>query len=200
MNAEGFARLAFEAYHDADHGIAGGWAAWTALTDDIERGKWLAVGELIEELTRKAVRDAGRTDESEPLARWALVEQMGHRATYAAIRETTFLGEPMLEVTALNDGSVHLVSPKSIFEVTLMPEDQARNLGARTTSWTAVAAIGSGSDPFGAWADDDDTDPDEGKDDGMSSAERHEYDRDAEFRLDAADEARDLEREAEADL
>lgn len=32
MTKEGFARLAFEAYHDASHPEGGGWAARTALT------------------------------------------------------------------------------------------------------------------------------------------------------------------------
>jgi hypothetical protein len=110
---------------------------------------------------------------AEPPVRYALVEQMGHRATYAAIRETTFLGEPVLEVTALNDGSVHLVSPKSIFEVTLMPEDQARNLAARTTSWTAVAL--PAADPWRGGDEDDDGE------------------RDTARRMDALDEAARLE-------
>jgi hypothetical protein len=99
--------------------------------------------------------DRAADEIAKPAVRYALVEQMGHRATYAAIREATFLGEPMLEVTALNDGSVHLVSPKSIFEVTLMPEDQARNLAARTTSWTAVAIPAAHHD---SWDDRDDVD------------------------------------------
>lgn len=65
MDAKGFARLAFEAHYNADH-REGGWEAWTELTDDVERGKWLAVGTLMEEVTHKATLDAKRADEAEP--------------------------------------------------------------------------------------------------------------------------------------
>lgn len=150
----------------------------------------------------RAVRDEAEQES----ARYALVEQMGFRRTYGTIRETEFAGKPMAEVTPLDGSGVRLVAPESLYQVTWLTRDQAEH--ATRTGAHAVAAIGSaaplshvnlsGADPFGAWADDDDTDPDEGKDDGMSSAEREAYDRDAEFALDAADEARDLEREAEA--
>jgi hypothetical protein len=158
MMKEGFARLAFEAHYDADHPAGGGWDAWSAMVPDgIERAKWLAVGELVTELVAKGVRDAARTDESEDRlpddapARYALVEQMGHRSTVAAVRETTFLGEPVLEVTGLLDGRVHLVSPKSLYELTWLTETEARQ---QVKPWTAVA-LTTGPDP---WATDDERD------------------------------------------
>jgi hypothetical protein len=139
--------------------------------------------------------DRAAEELAKPAARYALVEQMGHRATVAVVSETVFCGKPMLDVTNLKTGSTHLISPESLYEVTWLTEDEAR---ARAKPWTAVAL--PCADPWGVSESDDDTDPDEGKDDGMSTSEREAYDRDAEFRLDAADEARDLEREAEAHL
>lgn len=87
-----------------------------------------------------------------PTVRYALVEQMGHRATTGTVRETTFLGEPMLEVTDLVGGDrVHLVSPKSLYEITWLTETEARQ---QVKPWTAVALPGGHAvDP---WHDDDD--------------------------------------------
>lgn len=81
MTKEGFARLAFEARHNAEHG-EGGWEAWDAA-GQIERGEWLPVGSLIEELTCKAVRDAGRTDESEPAKVIVVIDDGGGEHRYA---------------------------------------------------------------------------------------------------------------------
>jgi len=66
MTKEGFAHLAFEAYYNADHGGEGGWEAWPQFDDDVERGKWLAVGALFDECVRRAEMDALRVDDSEP--------------------------------------------------------------------------------------------------------------------------------------
>jgi hypothetical protein len=84
----------------------------------------------------------GAPDEN-PSTRYALVEQMGHRSTVAAVREVTFCGKPMLAVTDLKTGSEHLISPESLYEVTWLTEDQAR---ARAKPWTATA-ITAGDDP-----------------------------------------------------
>lgn len=150
--------------------------------------------DVIGDLASPTAEDFDRAAEeiAKPAVRYALVEQMGHRATTGTVREVTFLGEPMLEVTDLLNGHVHLVSPKSLYEVSWLTEAEARQ---QVKPWTAVAL--PSADPWRG--DDDDTDPDEGKDDGMTASERDQYDRDAEFALDAADEARDLEREAEAE-
>jgi hypothetical protein len=143
---------------------------------------------------------------NEPAARYALVEQMGYRHVTGTVRETQFCGRPMLELTSLETGAVQLIAAESLYALTWLTRDQAER--AAKAGAHSPAAIGSGR-PSGPWTvdetqfdedeDDDDIDPDEGKDDGMTHAEREAYDRDAEFRLDAADEARDLEREAEAD-
>jgi hypothetical protein len=150
-------------------------------------------------------------------ARYALVEQMGHRATVAAVRETTFCGAPMLEVTDLKAGSVHLAAPQSLYEVTWLTEDQVR---AQAKPWTARAI--TAADPWGTAesdlddtdTDEDDTDEDEddeGNDDEgkdiEAKAERAadwvedrscRHDRDTEFGPGAAGEQRDLAPEAGA--
>lgn len=91
-------------------------------------------------------------DEPEPAEpkRYALVEQMGHRSTIASIRETTFAGKPMIEMTAVKTGAVHLVAPESLYEITWITEADAlaRSQGIH---WTAVALPAAG--------DRDDDDP-----------------------------------------
>lgn len=74
--------------------------------------------------------------EAGPPVRFALVEQMGHRSTVGAVRETTFCGRPMLGVTDLRHGSEHLVAPESLYEITWLTEDEARQ---RSRPWTAAA-------------------------------------------------------------
>jgi hypothetical protein len=130
-------------------------------------------------------------------ARYALVEQMGHRATVAAVRETTFCGAPMLEVTDLKTGSVHLAAPQSLYEITWLTEDEARR---RAKPWTAVALpAAADSDPWPADDEDDESAremAEEGNATAMSAAERDQYERDGEAWLDAQDEAdADEERE-----
>jgi hypothetical protein len=138
----------------------------------------------------------------EPFSGYALVELMGHAQVTGSWRETTLCGRPMLEITRLDvaERRVQLVGPESVYRFTPLTEAEAmhvtRYARAALAAPTSVQDI---EDDIASW-DDDDTDPDEGKDDGMSQSERDEYDRDAEFCLDAADEARDLEREAEAGL
>lgn len=101
-----------------------------------------------------SVFDEDDEDEPKPITRHALVEQMGHRATTGTVRETTFLGEPMLEVTDLLSGRVHLVSPKSLYEVTWLTEAEARQ---QVKPWTAVAIQSAGDqDDDDPWPGDDD--------------------------------------------
>ena len=91
--------------------------------------------------------------------RFALVEQMGHRATVGTVRETTFAGKQMLAVTDLKTGSEHLVSPESLYEVTWLTEEQARS---RVRPWTAVALPAADDDPWqGDDEDDDQSEPEE---------------------------------------
>jgi hypothetical protein len=160
----------------------------------------------------RAVADAVRILPPEPEgARYALVEQMGYRSTTGTVREMTFCGAPMLEVTDLKTGSVHLLSPQSLYEVTWLTEAEARQ---RTKPWTA-AAIGSATiaipaaDPWGtAESDLDDADDaadadhDEGNDTEAEAKRWIEdrscrHPRDDEFSPGAAGEARDLTRQAE---
>jgi hypothetical protein len=200
MTREGFARLAFEAHYDADHG-EGGWEAWPSLaeTDGIEHSKWLAVGSLIDSCVRRTEADhALEPEPAEPL-RYALVEQMGFRRTYGTIRETEFCGRPMLEVTSLETGAVHLAAPESLYQLTWLTRAQAE-AATRTGSHSPAALSAAIADDLASWGADDEYGTDEGKDDGMSAAERDEHADLHGFALDAADEARDLEREAGADL
>src|ERR1700722_18203851 len=114
MTREGFARLAFEAYHDAGHPAGGGWDAWSAMhPDGTERAKWLAVGALVEACVDGATAGAQETPapakEPVPVLRYALVEQMGWRATLGTVREIQFLGKPALEVTPLDGGPTRVI-------------------------------------------------------------------------------------------
>ncbi len=130
--------------------------------------------------------------------RYALVEQMGFRRTYGTVRETEFLGKPMLEVTNLETGAVSLAAPESLYALTWLTRQQAE-AATRTGSHSPKALSAAIAGDLASWGAGDEY-GDDGKDDGVSQAERDEYDREGEFLLDAADEARDLEREAEADL
>lgn len=91
----------------------------------------------------RAAADAQAADPK----RYALVEQMGHRSTVGSVRETTFAGKQMLELTDMKTGRDHLISPESLYEVTWLTEDEAR---ARATPWTATAL------PAAAGVQDDD--------------------------------------------
>lgn len=129
--------------------------------DDTMHRTYEDVREIASDAHRRAVLqwqgrpDTGDTAPATPV-RFALVEQMGHRATYAAVREITFLGEPMLEVTDLRTGSIHTVSPKSLYEVSWLDEQTARS---RAKPWTATAITAGRAD---ADADDDqDDEPEE---------------------------------------
>jgi len=97
-----------------------------------------------------------KAEAAEPPKRYALVEQMGHRATVGTVRETTFAGKQMLAVTDLGTGTEHLVSPESLYEVTWLTEEQARS---RATPWTA-RALPAGGDDDDPWQGDDE--PEEG--------------------------------------
>lgn len=193
-----FGKANYEGYREFNHGVSAVTGeplpVWDKLPVHIQSG-WSAGADAVAlVLAECPVDEDAPGSEPTPIERYALVEQMGHRATTGTVREVTFLGEPMLEVTDLLNGSVHLVSPKSLYEVSWLTEAEARQ---QVKPWTATAI---GAAPPRGWDDTPyDADPDEGKDDGMTAAERDQYDRDAEFRLDAADEARDLEREAEAE-
>lgn len=163
--------------------------------------------------------------DAEPEAQYALVELMGHRAMVAKVREVTFLGEPRLEVHRIDvvPEVTVTVGPESIYALTSLTADQAHDLArtyGRSTGGLDAAGVitryisdhrqaiaAGGDDVVDADIVDDDYDreqserelAEEGNLTAMSQAERDEYDRDAEFALDAADEAADLEREAEAD-
>lgn len=64
MTKEAFARIAFEAHHDAEHGADGdARARWTRLTEP-ERVPWLAVGALIESCVERAVTGAQEPEDA----------------------------------------------------------------------------------------------------------------------------------------
>lgn len=168
--------------------LAGGWAS-----DVPANGSFHADGisEGIRGCGRTLQRLLGEYDAAAAGAlpaggteRYALVEQMGHRATTGTVRETTFCGAPMLEITDLKTGSVHLASPQSLYEVTWLTEPEARQ---RANPWTAVA-LPAAADPWGTAEsdlDDEDEDDDENsedsedsedEDDGTITSEPHEAD------------------------
>ncbi len=152
-----------------------------------------------------------------PPVRYAFVEQMGYRHDIAAVREVTFAGKQLIELTRLDDpAAVRLISPESLYGITWLTEDEARR---RAQPWKPAALPAADSDeddedvcngcggpmpavvadwwvgPGGKYCSQACADPapdDEGKDDGMTSAERDEHDDLHGFALDAADEARDL--------
>jgi hypothetical protein len=108
-----------------------------------------------------------------PAGRFALVEQMGFRSTVATVREVTFCGAPMLEVTDLKTGSVHLASPQSLYEVTWLTEPEARQ---RAKPWTAAAL--PAADPWGTA--DSDPDDDATEHDGAEHDEGNDTEAEAE--------------------
>jgi hypothetical protein len=88
--------------------------------------------------------------------RYALVEQMGYRHDIAAVREVTFAGKQMIELTRLDDpAAVRLISPDSLYGITWLTEEEARS---RAKPWTAAALPAGGGDP-------DDADPWQGDND-----------------------------------
>lgn len=148
--------------HDAFYESFGrSYTSYDDLDEGLQRG-WDAAADAIANRAIAATRlhDAGDEDpgDPEPSNRYALVEQMGHRATYAAVREITFCGEPMLEVTDLATRSMHVVSPKSLYEVSWLTEEVARS---RAKPWTATAitAGDADSDPWPGDEDDQDAEP-----------------------------------------
>jgi hypothetical protein len=74
--------------------------------------------------------------------RYALVEMLGYRRVVGAVTETEFCGRPMLEVRPIPSGSVQLVGPDSLYQLTWLTRDQAE-LATRTGAHSP-AAIGSG--------------------------------------------------------
>lgn len=139
-----------ELFHHVDWSNAVGSVKWDGHTTEQKYERLAELG--------RTVSAAGHDEPGEPKAaeRYALVEQMGHRATVAAVRETTFCGEPMLEVTNLRTGSVHIVSPKSLYEVSWLTEEDARQ---RAKPWTAAAITAGSAIAWGAGDDQDEPSP-----------------------------------------
>lgn len=71
---------------------------------------------------------------SDPIARYAIVELMGHRRLGARVDEVEFCGAKMLQLTVLvPEPFVQLVTPASLYAVTFCTEEQARKVN---TAWT----------------------------------------------------------------
>ena len=126
--------------------------AWDEQAPEI-RQAWNLGAMAVVDYWREAGDGDERLPDDAPL-RYALVEQMGHRATVASIRETTFAGKPMIEMTAVKTGAVHLVAPESLYEITWLSESDAL-ARAQGVSWTAVALPAAHYD---TWDERDDAD------------------------------------------
>jgi hypothetical protein len=198
MSEELWAQAAYEAAAKWDTGLDEPpllLKPWADLSER-DRDCWRQVAVAVVDRWREAGDGDERLPDDAPL-RYALVEQMGFRRTYGTVRETEFVGKRMLEVTSMVLGSVQLVAPESLYQVTWLTREQAES-ATRTGSHSPAALPAANPNPWGDYGADDY--PDEGKDDGMSAAERGEHADLHGFALDAADEAHDLEREAGADL
>jgi hypothetical protein len=97
---------------------------------------------------------AARMLAPEPELRYALVEQMGFRRTYGTIRETEFLGKPVLEVTSLETGAVSLAAPESLYALTWLTRQQAEQ-ATRTGSHSPAALSAAIAEDLASWGADD---------------------------------------------
>lgn len=109
--------------------------------------------DVIGDLASPTAEDFDRAAE-ELATRYALVEQMGFRHVTGTVRETTFLGEPVLEVTELGTGQVRLVSGKALYQVTWYTRDQAER-ATRTGAHSVAAIAGPPSGAGVGWGDGD---------------------------------------------
>lgn len=109
-------------------------------------------------LSQAPVDEDAPGNEPQPELRYALVEQMGFRRTYGTVRETEFCGKPMLEVTSLETGAVHLAAPESLYQVTWLSREQAER-ATRTGSHSPAALTAAVADDLASWGDEDDEDP-----------------------------------------
>lgn len=80
MTKEGFARLAFEARYNAEHG-EGGWEAWAAA-GETERAEWMPVGSLIENLIEG--QSGAAAPAAEPAKVIVVTDDTGRDRRYAA--------------------------------------------------------------------------------------------------------------------
>jgi hypothetical protein len=84
----------------------------------------------------------------EPDGRWCLLELMGHRQCIGRLAEVTFAGRPMLRISRIDgERREQLYSPESVYGLTWLTEDEAREM-AKPWAPLVPVAIGSG------WADD----------------------------------------------
>lgn len=96
---------------------------------------------------RVAACDQRAADEPKPAARYALVEQMGHRAMVGTVQEVTFCGKAMLEVRRIDvvPSVTVRVSPDSFYDVTDLTADQAaamaRTYGRSTGGLDAAGVV-----------------------------------------------------------
>jgi hypothetical protein len=130
---------------------------WDAGATSVEL--WLA--------EHPAGEDAAGT---ELATRYAKVEQMGYRSRVCVVSETELAGRKMLRLTVLATGTIHDISPDSIYEITWLTRAQAEQ--ATRTGAHAPAAIGPGRT-----ADDDD-DPWRGDPLGDIDEDREQHARD----------------------
>ncbi len=190
-----------------------GWEALGAALDGLRKVVTLAADHVPASDLAATASDA--LHQAEALAaveaKYALVEMMGYRRLAGTVAEVQFLGKPMLEVHALDTGTTQLVSAESLYQLTWMTRDQAER-ATRTGAHSPAALTAAVTDDIASWDGGPvESHPDdcgcrgcedreryerelaqEGMDTGMSASEREAYDRDAEFRLDAAEEAAEM--------
>jgi hypothetical protein len=198
------------------------WSAWDSLSpverasiEDGARAVAAHVASPAAEDYDRAAEESARRSAPELGARYALVEQLGHRAMVGVTREITFCGKTMLEVQRIDvvPSVTVRVNPDTFYGVTDLSPEQAvamaraygRSTGGLDLAGVVTRAISehrqrtAGSSP---WHEDnpDDEDVDEsarelaaeGNAVAMSDTERDEYDRDGEALLDAQEEAAEL--------
>lgn len=130
--------------------------AWDEQAPEI-RQAWNLAAMAVVDRWRVAGDGDERLPDDAPL-RYALVEQMGFRRTYGTVRETEFLGRPMLEVTSLETGAVCLAAPESLYQLTWLTRDQAES-ATRTGSHSPATLSAAIADDLASWGSDDEYDP-----------------------------------------
>jgi len=152
MKLVSYGQLAYEAYRSSSGGkslVSGAeLPPWDDLPEDI-RDAWCDAGHAV---AQQADADSAAAAGTEPATRYARVEQMGYRSRVCTISETELAGRKMLRLTVLQTGTIHDISPDSIYEITWLTRAQAEQY--TRTGAHAPAAIGSGEPP--ASLDDDD--------------------------------------------
>ena len=152
---------------------------------------------VIGDLASPTAEDFDRAAE-ELVERYALVEQMGYRQVIGTVREITFLGKAVLEVTALDTGAVRIIGGigEGLYQLTWMTRDQAER-AIRTGAHSVAAQRAAIEADYASWDDPSTSqlaaEEDREADEINAQDADDDGERDTARRMDALDEAARLE-------